>query len=199
MSAEEKQVTYPEAKVINASTMSAEESPRSPTEADIGALLVAEYTTLRDEIVKRIEIQHQLVSLALIAPGTVLALGFQTSSASLMLAYPLLGMFLSAVWLSNSIAIHDIAAYIADQIQSRVGENFSFWEHFRISTNTRQVAILHFWGTRGIFIGTELLVLLAGITLVKFDTAQTIFLIIGIVSSVLTITLLSLPQLQGHK
>jgi len=199
MSAEEKQVTYPEAKVINASTMSAEESPRSPTEADIGALLVAEYTTLRDEIVKRIEIQHQLVSLALIAPGTVLALGFQTSSASLMLAYPLLGMFLSAVWLSNSIAIHDIAAYIADQIQSRVGENFSFWEHFRISTNTRQVAILHFWGTRGIFIGTELLVLLAGITLAKFDTAQTIFLIIGIVSSVLTITLLSLPQLQGHK
>jgi hypothetical protein len=82
--------------------MSSQESTPSPTETQIGELLVAQYTTLRDEIVKRIEIQHQLISLALIAPGTVLAIGFQTSNASLMLIYPLLGMFLSAVWLSNS-------------------------------------------------------------------------------------------------
>ena len=140
MSAEEKQVIDPqEARVIKAATMSAEESPPSQTETHTGDLLVAEYTALRDEIVKRIEIQHQLVSLALIAPGTVLAIGFQTSSASLMLLYPLLGMFLSAVWLSNSFALHDIAAYIANQIRSRVGANLSIWEHFRMSTDTRQV------------------------------------------------------------
>jgi len=52
-------------------------------------------------ILKRIEIQRQLVSFALIAPGTVLALGFQINGLSLMLIYPLLGMFLSAVWLSK--------------------------------------------------------------------------------------------------
>lgn len=48
-------------------------------------------------------------------------------------------------------------------------------------------------GMKSLHIGTELLALLAGITLAKFDTAQTIFLIIGIVSSVLTIIILSLP------
>jgi hypothetical protein len=52
--------------------------------------------------------------------------------------------------------------------------------------------------SRGLFIGTELLALLAGITLAKFDTAQTIFLIIGTVSSVLTIIMLSLPQMKRH-
>ncbi len=107
--------------------MSTEESMRSQTKAQIGELVVAEYTTLRDEIVKRIEIQHQLISLALIAPGTVLAIGFQTSSASLMLVYPLLGMFLSAVWLSNSFAIYDIAAYLRSHIQPDMGEDHSIW------------------------------------------------------------------------
>ena len=60
-------------------------------------MLAAEYTSLREEIIKRIEIQHQLLSLALIAPGTVLAIGFQSGSASLLFVYPVLGMFLSAV------------------------------------------------------------------------------------------------------
>ena len=49
--------------------MSTEEFTRSPSETPGGKLLVAEYTSLRDEIIKRIEIQHQLLSLAFIAPG----------------------------------------------------------------------------------------------------------------------------------
>ena len=46
--------------------------------------LISEYSALREEIVKRIEIQHQLLSLALIATGTILTIGFQTSNATLM-------------------------------------------------------------------------------------------------------------------
>lgn len=179
--------------------MSAKESTHLQTEISSDDLLVAEYTSLREEIVKRIEIQHQILSLALIAPGTVLGIGFQTNNASLMLLYPLLGMFLSAAWLSNSFAIYDIASYIQSQIQPRVGEGRSIWEHFRASMDTRHLTILHFWGTRGLFIGTGLLTLLTGITLAKFDTAQTIYLIVGIVSIILTIILLSLPQIKGHK
>ncbi len=178
--------------------MSTEESMRSQTKAQIGELVVAEYTTLRDEIVKRIEIQHQLISLALIAPGTVLAIGFQTSSASLMLVYPLLGMFLSAVWLSNSFAIYDIAAYLRSHIQPDMGEDHSIWEQFRATIDTKHSTLLHFWGTRGLFMGTQLLVLLAGITLAKFDTAQILFLLVGALSSLLTVIVLAVPQRKTH-
>jgi len=174
--------------------MNSEKSTHSQKETNADDMLTAEYTSLREEIIKRIEIQHQLLSLALIAPGTVLAIGFQTGSASLLFVYPILGMFLSAVWLSNSFAIHDIANYIKNQLKPRAGENRSIWEHSRASIDTRRVSILHFWGTRGIFIGTELLALLAGITLAKFNAAQVIFLIIGIISGILTTIMLVLPQ-----
>src|SRR5712692_7428109 len=133
--------------------MTSEKSTPAPKETHTDDMLAAEYTSLREEIIKRIEIQHQLLSLALIAPGTVLAIGFQTRSASLLFVYPLLGMFLSAVWLSNSIAIHDIAGYIRSQIQPRVGEGRAIWERHRASIDTSRVRLLHFWGTRGIFIG----------------------------------------------
>ena len=174
--------------------MSSQKAPQTQAKPQIGELMVAEYTSLRNEIVKRIEIQHQLISLALIAPGTVLAIGFQTSSASLMLVYPLLGMFLSAVWLSNSFAIHDLAAHLQNHIQTHMGDDYRTWEQARTSTDTRHLGLLHFWGTRGLFIGTELLALLSGITLAKFDVAQILFLIVGILSSILTVIVLAIPQ-----
>ena len=108
-------------------------------------------------------------------------------------------MFLSAAWLSNSFAIYDIADYIQSELQPRVGKGITFWEAFRASTDTRHLALLHFLGTRGLFIGTGLLSLLTGLTVAKFDTEQTIYLIVGIVSILLTILLLSLPQLKVLK
>src|SRR5258708_40309911 len=107
--------------------MSSEASTGSQKMADAHDLTTDEYRSLTDEIVKRIEIQHQLLSLALIAPGTVLAIGFQTSNASLMLLYPMLGMFLSTGWLATSFAIHAILAYIESQLLPRVGEDPAVW------------------------------------------------------------------------
>lgn len=179
--------------------MTSEKPPHPRKEAHADGMLAAEYTSLREEIIKRIEIQHQLLSLALIAPGTVLAIGFQTGSASLLFVYPVLGMFLSAVWLANSSAIHDIAGYIQSQIKPQVGEEKPIWEHHRASIDTSRVRLLHFWGTRGIFIGTELLALLAGLTLAKFNTAQLLFLIVGTLCSLLTTLLLSLPRFNRQE
>jgi hypothetical protein len=116
-----------------------------------------------------------------------------------MLLYPILGLFLSAVWLSNSFAIYDIADYISSQIKPRVGEDNTVWEHVRSSTDTRHLAILHFFGTRGLFIGTELVALLAGITIAKFDLTQKVFLAVALVSSILTILLLSTPYIKRRR
>ncbi len=84
-------------------------------------------------------------------------------------------------------------------IQPRAGEGRPSWEQVCASTDTKHLSLLHFWGTRGLFIGTELVAFVAGITLATFDTAQLIFLITGSVSSFLTIILLTLPQRKGHK
>jgi hypothetical protein len=179
--------------------MSMEEDRRSHAESHGAELLVAEYTSLREEIIKRIEIQHQLLSLALIAPGTILAIGLQSKNASLLLLYPILGMFLAAVWLSNSFAIGDLAAYIQSDIQPNVGAGHAVWERVRASTDTRHLALLHFWGTRGLFFGTELVALVAGITLATVDAVQVLFLIAGGISCVLTLLLLSVPQRKRRR
>ena len=43
--------------------------------------LLAEYAALRAELLKRIELQHQLISLTLIVFGTMLSFGLQTRSS----------------------------------------------------------------------------------------------------------------------
>ena len=61
--------------------MSVEEPTQIQQEKQGDDLQIALYTSVREEIVKRIEIQHQILSLAIIAPGTILTIGFQTSNA----------------------------------------------------------------------------------------------------------------------
>jgi hypothetical protein len=58
------------------------------------SLIIAEYNAMREEILKLVENQHQILSLSLIAPGTILAIGFQTRNASIMYLYPILALFL---------------------------------------------------------------------------------------------------------
>lgn len=43
------------------------------------SFLLAEYSALRDEIVKRMEIEHQLATSTVIVFGTILGFGFQYS------------------------------------------------------------------------------------------------------------------------
>jgi hypothetical protein len=53
-------------------------------------LLIAEYNTLREEILKRIETQYQLTALTLTASGVILTIGLQVKNASILFIYPIL-------------------------------------------------------------------------------------------------------------
>ena len=75
-------------------------------------LVLAEYHTLRDEILKRIELQQQVLSLALIVPGTIAAFGLQTKNAAIILLYPLFALFLAAIWAHHDRKIRQMGAYI---------------------------------------------------------------------------------------
>ena len=112
------------------------------------SLIIAEYTALREEILKRLEIDHQLIALALIAPGTILTIGFQTRNASIMLVYPILALFLSAIWVINETGIIEKGIYIRDHIESRVGENNIGWQHFKSSQSLGTFRTISLVGSR---------------------------------------------------
>jgi len=159
------------------------------------SLIIAEYNAMREEILKLVENQHQILSLSLIAPGTILAIGFQTRNASIMYLYPILALFLAAIWLSNSHGVHKIGAYIKNRIELKVGANNIGWEHFR-SENLDPNRIVSFLSFRAIFIVAELLAIIAGISLSGFDTIEIILLIVAIISCILTILILTVFDLR---
>lgn len=53
-------------------------------EADTVTVAMTEYVALRSEILKRIELMHQVASLGLLVPGTIFAFGFQTRDANIL-------------------------------------------------------------------------------------------------------------------
>jgi hypothetical protein len=158
-------------------------------------LVIAEYNALREEILKIEDAQHQIISLAFIAPGTILAIGFQTRNASIMLVYPILALFLSAVWLSNSHGMSKIGAYIKSRIESKVGVDNIGWEHFNAGT-IEPFRLIGFLGFRAIFIVTELITILAGISLTKFSMIENVLLIAAFMSFVLSIIMLVIFDLK---
>ena len=98
------------------SNISAEKSPGQSGE--LGQVedttgMVTEYQALRSEILKRIEFRYQLINLILIVAGTFLTVGLQPNiSASMLLVYPILALFLVAGWVHNGVATLRIARYI---------------------------------------------------------------------------------------
>src|SRR5438874_6849384 len=100
-----------------------------PLNPETISLIVAEYKALREEILKRIEIQHQLISLALAAPATFVGFGIAIKSATLILLYPILATCLSIAWSIHELALMRIWNYIQAQIEEKVG-NQIHWEHY---------------------------------------------------------------------
>ncbi len=150
------------------------------------SVILAEYTSLKAEILKRIEIRHQLTSLALIAPGTIIAVGFQAHNAFLIFSYPLLACLLAAVWYANTSAYHSVSSYIRREVEPKLGRTNLRWQYVHYNTPP-PFRLVGFLGSGAIFIFTELLSIFAGIALAKFTFPEIILLALAILSVLLTI------------
>ena len=75
-----------------------------------------EYSALRNEITKRIEMRQQIVTLTLTLAGIFLGVGL--TRASVALIYPPLATFLALGWAQNDFRIRATAKYIREQIES---------------------------------------------------------------------------------
>jgi hypothetical protein len=153
------------------------------------SLIIAEFSATREEIVKRVELQHQLLSLSLIVFGTILTFGLQTKSASSILLYPFLATFLSIAWASNSSRIREMQLYISIHIESKVGENNIGWEHFRTSIQ-RPFGSLTVLSSRGIFVGTQLLAGIVGASLANFSEIEKLLFVLVIICIIFTLIVL---------
>jgi hypothetical protein len=127
----------------------------SKREADF---LLAEFGKLRDEILKRTDIQHQLVSLALVATGTFIVI----ESTTIKLTYPILALFLTVAWMQNDIRIGQLGGYIREQIEGRLGD--VGWEHYHAPIgDPGPVKNLARFASRGILCGTQILIVLVAL------------------------------------
>jgi hypothetical protein len=127
-------------------------------------LVVAEYTSLREEILKRIELRYQLLTIIITAFGAILAFGSQLKSAILIFLYPLLALCSMIIWLSNKYDIGQISSYIKG-IESKMGKENLNWESQRALIERQGMERLLSYGSRGFFIITQLLALAIGIVM----------------------------------
>jgi hypothetical protein len=74
-----------------------------------------EYASLRGEILKRIEMRQQIVSVTLTLAGIFLGVGLSTQTVTLV--YPPLAMFLAFGWAQNDFRIRDLASYIRERLE----------------------------------------------------------------------------------
>jgi hypothetical protein len=85
-----------------------------------------EYNSLRNEILKRIELRQNLISITLTLAGLFLSFGL--SKDLIVLIYPPLATFLAFGWAQNDYRIRDLATYIREKLE--VATNGLHYEHY---------------------------------------------------------------------
>ena len=92
--------------------------------------LLAEFQVQRAEILKRVELQHQLLVFTITALGGLLAVAISAKSAFFLLLYPGLALFLALAWAYNSRRVKEMQLYLA-WLESKAGFKDIGWERFR--------------------------------------------------------------------
>lgn len=86
-----------------------------------------EYTTLRTEILKRIELRYQIVAVTLTLAGVFLGVGLTKDLVALI--YPPLATFLALAWAQNEFRIRLASIYIRERIEGILGLCYERWVH----------------------------------------------------------------------
>lgn len=104
--------------------------------------------------------QSQLVSLAVVALGTMLSFGLQLRNSTLVFVYPFLALILGIAWLNHSHAISRCAAYLSQELEPRYGAGILGWEQF-VRRNPLRFGMLGYWGVRSVFMASSFTAVIA--------------------------------------
>lgn len=150
-----------------------------------------EYTSLREEILKRIESRQQLISITLTIAAAVLGVGW-TSGAVILLLYPLIAALMAAGWAQNEIIIRQISAYIRDHLESKV--TAPGWERTSRANMTETLVFgwpIDILSLGGIFVLTQIMALALGWTRFNSTTLEWILLVADGLALLVVLTLLN--------
>jgi hypothetical protein len=141
-------------------------------------ILLAEYSALREEIVKRIELEYQVIYITLFIFSTMCGFALSYKVSVIILPYPSLCVFLTSAWVNSDLSIFHIAEYIKKQIEAKIGEGTTGWEHYLAPQKPLLLSILSVGGT---FVITALIAIWIGISLATLDTIGIILLILDVI------------------
>jgi len=127
---------------------------------------LAEYAALRDEILKYTELQHQLVSIAILGFGSLVAAGVQTRNAQVILIYPIVAYFLCLGWGHFDHDVRDTGAYIRENIEQHFGVDG--WENHL--HNGKHAYFRYRLAGGGAFLVTEAIAILIGVAYAHFGS-----------------------------
>jgi hypothetical protein len=128
---------------------------------EIRSLQVAEYESLRAEILKLIEMQGQLIALTVVAFGTVVSVGFEAKNPAIVLVHPILALILGVSWMNHAHSVCRCAAYI--RRTERLADDPRFaWETF-VQNKRVPMHYVGFWGVRSIFAISALIAVVASL------------------------------------
>lgn len=129
-----------------------------------------ECAILHDEINTRMAQRGNLFTFTIITAGTLLSLG-ATTNPQIALFYPVLSLFLAAAWSDEDGKIGALSAYLHDQ---EMRYDLDGWENFhrkRRMSRPFLAGLQRFYpksllslATRGVFLSTQLLAILVGVT-----------------------------------
>ncbi len=137
-------------------------------------LVVAEYCALREEIVKRIELQHKLAQLTIVFFGTLVGIALERGAPMLLFSYPLVSVCIAMLWGQNDVRVRQIGTYIRDVLEHRAGNLVSprgttstvapwGWEHYRSTITVHWPGSLALRGTQAALLGSQALALFLGL------------------------------------
>lgn len=147
----------------NENTLPTNLSPNiSSRQVEVATFVIAEYESLREEVLKRLEFQNQTITLTLIVAGTFLTVATQSANGYLLLfIYPILACFLALGWFQNNLRIRLINIYIRNNIEPYIpGKG---WECFRINITKNMKFSATAISAFGTIFGTQLMSVLVAL------------------------------------
>jgi hypothetical protein len=150
---------------------------------------MAEYNTLRSEIVRRIEIRNSIVFGVLTFAGVLLSFGLEIPTLAII--YIIISMFLAAAWVQSDVMVSNIGCYIREKIEPDTqGLN---WETYRQQARMedaqrRSIQPSVVFSTSGIFFITQTIALVIAFSNVRsFSLLDWALSIVAVFCELLTI------------
>lgn len=155
--------------------------------------LEMEYQSLRAEILKRMDLRQQMVSVTLTIAGAFLGFGLGTPAVALV--YPPLAAFLAVAWAQNDYRVRQVSTYIREHHETQLA-GLGWETHMQAQRSSGGVGAwrLLLMSHGGIFLLTQWMAI--GIGLLKFTYAPVEYALLVVDVLFVVIVIWVLAQLK---